>query len=407
MASVESNDLFPVRTINFLGRDVPTLGQNEFGPCALLGVVNALLLRGTLKVSSDHGALTLQDVLARLADRLVEVNQGDNPDVRAALDGAVTRLPTLAEGLDVNVKFNGGFEFTSDLAIFDLLDVRLVHGWRVDGENDAATAEALGSRSYNECIQEVVQLRSNELEGAAKARAALVSTFLERTQTQLTYAGLAEIHATLRENEVGVLYRNLHFSTVFKRDGVLYALVTDIGYRQQRNVVWERLDDVGGDTDFCDASFKPAAPTSSEDPDHLLALQLARDDEAARERERAAGATSLPVAAATEVVAAPGVSKQHLHLATPDNGAAAVDADYQAALALSTDGAPRADADADAALARQLQRAEADADAALARQLQAEEDAAARARPPPPPAAAQARPVRRPPKKKSSQCVVA
>ncbi len=378
MASVESNDLFPVRTINFLGRDVPTLGQNEFGPCALLGVVNALLLRGTLKVSSDHGALTLQDVLARLADRLVEVNQGDNPDVRAALDGAVTRLPTLAEGLDVNVKFDGGFEFTSDLAIFDLLDVRLVHGWRVDGENDAATAEALGSRSYNECIQEVVQLRTNELEGAAKARAELVATFLERTKTQLTYAGLAEIHATLRENEVGVLYRNLHFATVFKREGVLYALVTDIGYRQQRNVVWERLDDVGGDTDFCDATFKPAAPTSSEDPDHLLALQLARDDEAARER----AAAPLPTAAATEVVAS--------------------DADSQAALAL-----PPAD-DADAALARQLQRAEADADAALARQLQAEEDAAARARPPPPPAAAARRvppPRRRP--KKSSQCVVA
>ena len=232
MASVDGNDLFPVRTISFLGRDVPTLGQNEFGPCALLGVVNALLLRGTLKVSSDHGALTLQDVLARLADRLLESNQADNPDLRAALDGAVTRLPTLAEGLDVNVKFDGGFEFTSDLAIFDLLDVRLVHGWRVDGENDAATAEALGSRSYNECIQEVVQLRSNELEGAAKQRAELVSTFLERTQTQLTYAGLAEIHSTLRENEVGVLYRNLHFATVFKREGVLYALVTDIGCRR-------------------------------------------------------------------------------------------------------------------------------------------------------------------------------
>ena len=171
MASVDGNDLFPVRTISFLGRDVPTLGQNEFGPCALLGVVNALLLRGTLKVSSDHGALTLQDVLARLADRLVEANQGDNPDVRAALDGAVTRLPTLAEGLDVNVKFAGGlFEFTSDLAIFDLLDVRLVHGWRVDGENEPETAEALGSRSYNECIQEVVQLRTNELEVRGRSR---------------------------------------------------------------------------------------------------------------------------------------------------------------------------------------------------------------------------------------------
>ena len=149
--------------------------------------------------------------------------------------------------------------------------------------------------------------------------------------------------------------------------------------RQQKNIIWERLDDVGGDTDFCDATFKPAAPTSSEDPDHLLALQLARDDEAARER----AAAPLPTAAATEVT--PGAP-----------------ADSQAALAL-----PRAD-DADAALARQLQRAEADADAALARQLQAEEDAAARARPPPPPAAAARRvppPRRRP--KKSSQCVLA
>ena len=159
--------------------------------------------------------------------------------------------------------------------------------------------------------------------------------------------------------------------------------------RQQKNIIWERLDDVGGDTDFCDATFKPAAPTSSEDPDHLLALQLARDDEAARERASA----PLPTAVATEVTPA----------SAP--GAPASDADYQAALALQ----PRADADADAALARQLQRAEADADAALARQLQAEEDAAARSRPPPPPAAAQARrpAQRRPPKKSSSQCVVA
>ena len=74
--------------------------------------------------------------------------------------------------------------------------------------------------------------RRSITQGAAKQRAELVSAFLERTKTQLTYAGLAEIHSTLRENEVGVLYRNLHFATVFKRDGVLYALVTDIGCRR-------------------------------------------------------------------------------------------------------------------------------------------------------------------------------
>ena len=88
-------------------------------------------------------ASTLSDLEKRLADADVDVERAahDALHLRAALDGAVTRLPTRAEGLDVNVKFNGGFEFTSDLAIFDLLDVRLVHGWRVDGENDAATAE--------------------------------------------------------------------------------------------------------------------------------------------------------------------------------------------------------------------------------------------------------------------------
>ena len=74
--------------------------------------------------------------------------------------------------------------------------------------------------------------RRSITQGAAKTRAELVATFLERTKTQLTYAGLAEIHSTLRENEVGVLYRNLHFATVFKREGVLYALVTDIGCRR-------------------------------------------------------------------------------------------------------------------------------------------------------------------------------
>jgi hypothetical protein len=166
-------------------------------------------------------------------------------------------------------------------------------------------------------------------------------------------------------------------------------LVTDVGYRQQQQVVWERLDDTGGDTDYCDATFRTAAPISSEDPDHLLALQLARDDEAARER-------ALPTVEATEVAAAPAG-------AAPAGAApaAADDADYQAALALqyaSSDGAPRADADTDAALARQLQ---------------AEENAAARSRPPaaagaqarrvPPPATA----ARRRPPKKPSGCIVA
>ena len=87
------------------------------------------------------------------------------------------------EGLDVNVKFNGGFEFTSDLAIFDLLDVRLVHGWRVGRRERRRRPERKRLPGpTTSASRRSSQLRTDELEGAAKARAELVSAFLERTK---------------------------------------------------------------------------------------------------------------------------------------------------------------------------------------------------------------------------------
>jgi hypothetical protein len=39
-----------------------------------------------------------------------------------------------ATGVDVNVRFTGidAFEFTDEVAIFDLLGMQLLHGWLVD-----------------------------------------------------------------------------------------------------------------------------------------------------------------------------------------------------------------------------------------------------------------------------------
>ena len=47
---------------------------------------------------------------------------------------AIAQLPKLATGIDVNVGFTSvrAFEFTQETVIFDLLDVRLLHGWLVD-----------------------------------------------------------------------------------------------------------------------------------------------------------------------------------------------------------------------------------------------------------------------------------
>mmetsp|Transcript_9861 Transcript_9861/g.29495 ORF Transcript_9861/g.29495 Transcript_9861/m.29495 type:complete len:398 (-) Transcript_9861:27-1220(-) len=388
------DELFPLRVINFLGRDVPVLGQNAFGPCGMLAVVNALLLRNAMQMSPDLGHVSLEDLLARLADQLMERNgaraAGSDEaalNVRRALDEAIARLPTLAEGLDVNVKFGGDalFEFTPELAIFDLLDLALVHGWRVDAGEDPEAALALGGASYNEVVARVARYRAGD---AADPADAALSDFLDRTASQLTFAGLVDVCGRMRDREIAVLYRNMHFSTVFKHQDSLYLLVTDVGYRHEPRVVWEKLDAVDGDTELVDGDFRPSPVAQSSDADALLALQLAqggREDDLARalelsrQQEPVAFPGGVPVAAATEV-APPSAQEQ-----------------ADRAMALQLQGS--APAESDEAMARRLQAesyAAPEADSALARQLFAEEEVAARRRTAPAPARA----------KKKSNCSI-
>ncbi len=48
----------------------------------------------------------------------------------------------------------------------------------------------------------------------------------------------------IRERELLVFFRNNHFSTMFKFSGLVYLLVTDVGFRDQPSIVWERLMEV-------------------------------------------------------------------------------------------------------------------------------------------------------------------
>ena len=45
--------------------------------------------------------------------------------------------------------------------------------------------------------------------------ALLAEEFLERTASQLTYYGLAELSTTVKEEELCVMFRNNHFSTLY------------------------------------------------------------------------------------------------------------------------------------------------------------------------------------------------
>lgn len=51
---------------------------------------------------------------------------------------------------------------------------------------------------------------------AQVTEALIIENFLDRSASQLTYHGLAELNTAMNEGEIGVLFRNNHFSTIYK-----------------------------------------------------------------------------------------------------------------------------------------------------------------------------------------------
>jgi ubiquitin carboxyl-terminal hydrolase MINDY-1/2 len=82
-----------------------------------------------------------------------------------------------------------------------------------------------------------------------------ILNFLQNDKTQLTYYGLSEILSILCESEVGVLFRNNHFSVICKYQSQLYVLINDIGYLDKEDVVWERINDIEGDNTLCKGDY--------------------------------------------------------------------------------------------------------------------------------------------------------
>lgn len=82
-----------------------------------------------------------------------------------------------------------------------------------------------------------------------------VIDFLESNPTQLTIYGLLQIHSTLKEGEIAILFRNSHFHVLRKKEGEIFTLVTDFGYLNELNTVWEKLSDVTGDSAFYNGYF--------------------------------------------------------------------------------------------------------------------------------------------------------
>lgn len=159
-------------------------------------------------------------------------------------------------------------------------------------EADAAKGEQKSPKTTMSSAQKLEHLfedLSMEPNKQAKVyQATVIQRFLQSTGTQLTYAGLFKLSETLQPGSLCALFRNSHFSVLYRRPDIsvpsrpqaieggttdaeigqtksrlpqatLFQLVTDQALLHERNAVWESLEDVdGAASQFYDSRLQPA-----------------------------------------------------------------------------------------------------------------------------------------------------
>lgn len=286
-----------VKWITWKEKKTAIITQSENGPCPLIAIMNILLLRWKVKLPAQTEVITTEELMSHLGECVLSIKprekaEGMELNFQQNMSDAMAVLPKLSTGLDVNVRFMGvsDFEYTPECIVFDLLDIPLYHGWLVDPQSPE-TVSAVGKLSYNQLVEKIIEFK-HSTDSSKVSEGLIAEQFLESTATQLSYHGLCELNTTAMDEELCVFFRNNHFSTMIKHKGHLYLLVTDQGFLQEENVVWESLHNVEGDGNFCDSNFRlchpsqkpPAAsqPSAQQqqmqiDQDYLVAMSLQQE----------------------------------------------------------------------------------------------------------------------------------
>lgn len=327
-------ETYQVKNINWLDakeasnlRKSPILVQNANGPCPLMALVNALTL--TTPSAAEEAVLvntlrtreqiSLDLLLNAVFDELMSERRMTEdvslPDITELYDF----LLGLHTGMNVNPRFipteemeiafkrtslthlhphergdliPGTFEDTKEMAFYRIFQIPLIHGWLPSKEEAAYEALKRQAQSYEDAQN--LLFREEELEdklsspggeALTEEEQALyqdimnIKSFLQTSATQLTTWGLEVITKAMRPGSVAILFRNDHFSTLYRHPQTLeiFALVTDAGYAGHEEIVWESLCDVNGErSEFFSGDFKivggpaqhhrPAASSSASVP---------------------------------------------------------------------------------------------------------------------------------------------
>ncbi|VDK64386.1 unnamed protein product [Onchocerca ochengi] len=271
------------------GVEYAVVMQNENGPCPLLAVINVLLLRGQIALPRGSTEVSEKKLLQFVADCILrlkpkDIDEAELPNYEQNVSDVLALIPSLPKGLDVNIHFTGEihriasnltfsrvkrFEYTPACALFDILNIPLVHGWIID-QADQELLRLVDGLSYNRIVEKIVST-NNESE------IYMLRNFLDSSASQLTTQGISELLSNLNDGEIAVLFRNNHFQTLAKQKDALYVLVTDMGFLDESTVVWETLDCVDGNSTFVNATFNTPHKSNflaNESADYLLALSM-------------------------------------------------------------------------------------------------------------------------------------
>ncbi|KAK1761280.1 protein FAM63A [Echria macrotheca] len=319
---VDKSETYQIKNINWYDvsaaknpRTSPILVQNANGPCPLVALVNALTLTTPAdKTTSLVNALrsreqvSLEFLLNAVFDELMSERRmapdSELPDVTELYEF----LKGLHTGMNVNPRFvptpevltafkrtslthlhptergdtiPGTFEDTKEMALYATFSIPLIHGWlpaRDDPVYDSFIRQAVSYEDTQNLLfrEEELEDKLSNTHGAGLTEEEqqiyqdilTIKSFLSISATQLTKWGLEVIRKSMRPGSVAILFRNDHFSTLYKHPQTqeLLTLVTDAGYAGHAEVVWESLVDVNGErAEFFSGDFRLVGGASHTD----------------------------------------------------------------------------------------------------------------------------------------------
>lgn len=309
-------ETYDIRIVNWTDgttdlRRSPVLVQNENGPCPLLALVNGLVLRTPpdarsplVRTLNSKEKISVSLLIYAIFDELTTYvdEESQLPDIEA-LSSFLTVLHT---GMNVNPRLTpvcflrtstylviimflihmqtagspGTFLETHDTNLYRTFNLPLVHGWLAP-PNSAAHSALVRVAEYHDDIQ-LLYFQKEELEDKASRGDPLSADDMQLIQdieciqhfvneenaTQLSRFGLDHLNRTTAPGSISILFRNDHFSTLFKHPSShqLFTLVTDMGFSRHAEIVWESFVDINGsESELFSGDFRPVGhgPSSS------------------------------------------------------------------------------------------------------------------------------------------------